>query len=526
MRLGIDFGTSFTKIGFLQDRELINPAGKNTRIPSVVSYLPSNNRLYFGNLALRINEPGAITLPFFKLQLKRNPRLNLGPYSLQDIMTHFFTYIRREYLEPKGWHPAELALSVPNYFGLTARRILQEAAQSGLGAEKVYLIPEPVAALLGYNHMHFHSPLSGDLLSIDIGGGTTDFSFISLSQDGQQLLLETQFQVGSDAFSGSEIDRAVLHYILFPALQIQSGQIIAPSYYTENNLEARERFHLNHLLQISEQIKIEVSQKGFSYQNIADFYNGHSLALEIDHEVFERQLQNIYHRLEHYFKQSVTARAESLGLFDEHGWKLDNVFLLGGASQTHGVKEMVSNLCPGVKVITPWEGGEFHVVQGLCAWMELDKAEKPLIKTIYPFDFYIENYSPDTGSTLFKIPFDLANLELDTGGKYRIFSFPVNSSFNLAVDNQGFYCRVYEIAEEEPLVTIEKFMGQEIVLSTGSEAIGYGEVVNIVLDLAHAGLELETGPADFSLPEEQLAWWRTLQARQISAANSCRNTLL
>ncbi len=517
MQLGIDFGTSYTKIAFLQGRELINLAGNDKRIPSIVSYLPSNNKLYFGNIALRISEPGSITLPFFKLQLKRNPGLNLGPYSLPEIMAQFFAYIRKEFLEPQGLHPQESALSIPNYFGLQARKILLDAAQSGLQIQKINLIPEPVAALLGHNYLHPRTLLAGDLLSIDIGGGTTDFSFISLSQNGQKILLETQFQVGNDAFSGSEIDRAVLRNILFPALQIQSGQIISSSFYTEKNLGSQERFHLNRLLKISEDIKIEVSQKGFSYQNIADFYNGHSLLLEIDNQMFSRQLESVFARLEDYFNQSVLSRAESLGFYEEKSWKLDHVLLLGGASQTRGVKEMIASLCPGVNLITPWEGGEFNVVRGLCAWMQLDREEKPLIKTIYPYEFYIESYSPDKGNALFKIPFDLANLELYSSGRYNIFSFPVDSDYNLARDRQGFHCRVYEIAEEEPVISIEKFMGQEIVLSAESELLAKEEMVHIFLNLPHSRLELETGQTGSAYAEEQLAWWRGLHARQLSA---------
>lgn len=100
MHLGIDWGTSYTKLGYWDNGRLINLAGEGESIPTVVTFLPSTGRLYFGNPALRLNEPDACSAQFFKLELKRNPGYRLGPFDLPGILQEFFTFLEKEYVAP------------------------------------------------------------------------------------------------------------------------------------------------------------------------------------------------------------------------------------------------------------------------------------------------------------------------------------------------------------------------------------------------------------------------------------------
>jgi len=523
MHLGIDFGTSYTKLGYIDNGRFVNLAGEGNSVPTVVTYLSSNQKLYFGHLAMRLEGPGSCSAYLFKLALKRNSTFCLGPYSLQSILYQFFTFLNHEYVLPHNYSIDSIVISVPNYFGLNARRILLNAAREGFGVKEVELLPEPIAAVIGYNFINHSSPINGEILSIDIGGGTTDFSFLSISQESNDIIMETQFQIGHDAFSGSEIDRGILRNILLPAYKIQTGAGLPANLLKEKFLLPGERYLFNQLMRICEKIKIEISTKENTFVNIPDFYKGQSLLFSIHNEVFKTQLEPIFARFKTYFNESVKNRAEKLNLYSINKWNLDSILLFGGASQTRGVKELVEKMCPGIPVIWP-EDPHFNVVRGLCAWNENVQRTCMSVKSIYPFNFYIEQFEKSqNNNTLYKIPFDTANLAVDIKGRYKIFSFPPNSIYNLATNSSNVKFKIYEVAEEDTNAVVERFSSQEIVLQidTGFEKLP--DVINIYLNLSQSRLELELSQQSEQQWQNEEDIFDKLLTRQKFAFNLVKN---
>lgn len=484
MHLGIDFGTSYTKLGYWEDDHFTNLTGSEQRIPSVVAWLPSQPGLFFGNRAYRLEGPGVVRVRFFKLALKRNPDFTLGSFSLPDIMREFFSFLKQDYLPLT---PDSISLSVPNYFGLNSRRILLEAAREVFRGKDIYLLPEPIAAVSGYNYSHPDNPLQGDILSIDIGGGTSDFSFLRLMQDSREILLETQLQIGNDAFSGLEIDRNILHHIFFPGFHMQHGEALPEPFWTENFNSSRDKFIFNYLMMQAEKFKIEMSVRDQCCLDIPDFYHGKSLQLNIDRNMFTLQLHDVFERLKIFFTESLKNRAQNLGLYDGQHWQLDYILLQGGASRCHGVRKTIEELCPGVTLIQP-EDVDFNVVRGLSLWNE-SMAASNRIKSIYPFQFYIARLDPlNKNPDLEKINFDTGNLELDIRGRYKIFSFNPDSNYNLAVDNEMLSCKIYEVEEADNHVELARFQGQELVWRLEGPREQAPETVNIYLDMANSQL--------------------------------------
>ncbi len=485
MQLGLDFGTSYTKLGLQHNGEFINLLGNQGQIPTVAAYLPSQRRLCFGPLALRIDEAGAETAFFFKLALKRQASLTLGPYSLPDLLLAFFRFLQEEYLESRGIKAESLNISVPNYFGLNSRRILLEAARQAFAVKKVFLWPEPLAAALGYNLLHPLFPLEGEILCIDIGGGTSDFSFLTLAHDKREMLVETQFQIGHDTFSGAEIDQAILQHLLFPAFTIQIGQRLPREFYSGKFTSSRNRFQYNRLRQLAEKIKIELSKEEYYHLDFPDFHAGHSLNLDITAEMLAARLEPVFERLKSYIEEQVKLRAQALHLFSADKWHIDAVLLLGGASQTRGLKDLIAGIFPVLKVICP-EDPSFYVLRGLCHW-ENDGIS---IKSIYPFNFYIERIGPDGNSHILeKIPFDTANLELDLQKRYPIFSLPVDSVYNLSPDPDSVLFRIYEVEEENSKVNLERFSGQEMVWQWEGPRQELDNYLELYLDLKKSRIE-------------------------------------
>jgi molecular chaperone DnaK len=488
MHLGIDFGTSYTKLGYISNGSFINLVA-NGQVPSVVVYLPQQEKLYFGPMALRLNEPGAMQARFFKLELKRNPEFMLGKYTLEDILREYFLYLRREYVNPCAKRIESVTVSVPNYFGLRPRNILINAIRQSFNVDEVYLLPEPVAALLGYNLKKPANYLEGEILCIDIGGGTTDFSFINLSRSRKEIVMESQFQIGHDAFSGSELDRGILRLILNPLLKMQHGCELPSSVINLKNLKGRERFWHNNLMAIAEDVKIRMSRQNTAYFNIPGFYQENSLVFSLSAELFMAQLDSVFSRLKNYIIQHVWERARYLGLYQEEGrFSLDYLLLLGGASQTRGVKTLISDLFKGPEIICPTDVS-FNVVRGLCLWHQELVRSLVNVKSIYPFNFYIEKRGINTDTDLYKIPFDTDNLELDINSRYKIFSVPLDSPYNLADHPGQLKLRIYELAQGDSQANVEHFMGQDLVLRFDHPEMNTN-MVDLYLNLGTSRIEV------------------------------------
>jgi hypothetical protein len=108
-------------------------------------------------------------------------------------------------------------LTVPASFDLVARQLTEEAAKQA-GLSSVTLLEEPLAAFyawLGAHEKHWQDVLKpGDLVLIcDIGGGTSDFSLIAVSEDQRMLRLD-RIAVGRHLLLGGDnMDLALAHHV-------------------------------------------------------------------------------------------------------------------------------------------------------------------------------------------------------------------------------------------------------------------------------------------------------------------------
>ncbi len=100
-----------------------------------------------------------------------------------------------------------LLITVPASFDPDARQLVLEAAESA-GFPQVVLLEEPQAAFYAWLHHHNDSwrkqlSINDRVLVIDIGGGTTDFTLISVKEEDGDLSLE-RVAVGSHLLLGGD----------------------------------------------------------------------------------------------------------------------------------------------------------------------------------------------------------------------------------------------------------------------------------------------------------------------------------
>src|SRR3954454_19483127 len=111
----------------------------------------------------------------------------------------------------------DVLLTVPASFDAAARELTVEAARAA-GLEQVTLLEEPQAAFyswLAVQGDQWRSKVKvGDILLVcDVGGGTTDFTLIAVSDQGGDLIL-TRLAVGEHILLGGDnMDLALAHAV-------------------------------------------------------------------------------------------------------------------------------------------------------------------------------------------------------------------------------------------------------------------------------------------------------------------------
>lgn len=117
-----------------------------------------------------------------------------------DVMTQ--SMIREFIIKVSGKQlfKPRIIICVPSFITEVESRAVVEAAMSA-GSRKVYLIEEPIAAMLGAG-IDISQPVGN--MVVDIGGGTTDVAVVSLSG----IVVSKSIKVG-----GNKIDQSIIRYV-------------------------------------------------------------------------------------------------------------------------------------------------------------------------------------------------------------------------------------------------------------------------------------------------------------------------
>ncbi len=110
-----------------------------------------------------------------------------------------------------------VVLTVPASFDVSARELTREAALAAGLPENLVLLEEPQAAVYAWladrgDAWRKDLAVNESLLVCDIGGGTTDFTLIGVSQEQGELVLERRAVGNHLLVGGDNMDLALAHY--------------------------------------------------------------------------------------------------------------------------------------------------------------------------------------------------------------------------------------------------------------------------------------------------------------------------
>jgi len=136
-----------------------------------------------------------------------------------DACAEILRHIRESWdasMSETPFQQQQILITVPASFDPSARQLVQEAAEKANYPE-IVLLEEPQAAFYAWLHSHIDTwreqlKVGDTILVIDIGGGTTDFSLITVEEEEGNLLLKRK-AVGSHLLLGGDnIDLALAYY--------------------------------------------------------------------------------------------------------------------------------------------------------------------------------------------------------------------------------------------------------------------------------------------------------------------------
>lgn len=342
--ISIDFGTCFSSAGYVNgsDSKALKPGTERDarRIPSAF-YRDAHNTFY-GTKALQKGKSNPQCLVEYIKKKLDEPGIVLdgNVYEPREIVSGIMKYIlegakyslenefAREVTELKT------VLTVPVSFSEPKKKMICDAfgeasRASGIKAEIVAVIPEPVAAAIEY--MGLKRETGKTVLVYDLGGGTFDTAILKSTPENEDVPYEVVGQDGR-GIGGNDWDDRMMELICKKLGEKMRGT-------AGNKKDSLLLSKRNVLLQDARQMKEELS--------------------EVEEAFADIHIQGSYYSIQVTRKEFDDNTADLLGqtiqtvrhLLKRHGdIRVDGVILAGGSSYMPQVMEAVKKLFGDTKI--------------------------------------------------------------------------------------------------------------------------------------------------------------------------------
>lgn len=345
--IGIDLGTSNSCVSIYEGGKatiIPNAEGKRTT-PSIVGFTKSGE-VVVGDAAKRqaiTNPAGTIfsakrfigaTYADRKVEAGMMPykveagtsglavfNINGKTYTPQEISAKVLQKMKQSAEDYLGYSVSQAVITVPAYFGDAQRQATKDAAQIA-GLEVLRLVNEPTAASLAYG---LDKNKAGKIMVVDIGGGTTDFSVLEIS-DGVIEVLSTS---GDPLLAGDNLDEVLVNHFL-------------ETFKSESGLDiSKDPMAMQRLKDSAEKAKIELSSSNTTDVNLpfltADASGPKHLTLTLSRSKFEQLISPLVDKM-------FIPCHQALGDAKVAAGKIDDVVLVGGTTRIPMIQEKVKSI--------------------------------------------------------------------------------------------------------------------------------------------------------------------------------------
>jgi molecular chaperone DnaK len=349
--VGIDLGTTNSVVAVMEGGKpaVISNAEGNRTTPSVVAFSKTGERMV-GQLARRqaVLNPSKTVYSikrfvgrrFEEVPEERNlvsykvkqtgdggccVTIDGKEYSPEEISAMVLRKLKEDAEKYLGEKVTSAVITVPAYFNDSQRQSTKNAGAIA-GLDVLRIINEPTAAALayGFDKQHKHQTI----LVFDLGGGTFDVSILEVG-DG---VYEVKATAGDTHLGGDDFDHVIVEWIAGEFKKLEGVDL-------RNDAQALQR-----LTEASEKAKIELSsvtETTISLPFITATATGPKhLDMRITRAKFEELSRDLIERCRRPVEQALSdAKLKN----DD----IDEVVLVGGASRTPAVQELVRKLTGG-----------------------------------------------------------------------------------------------------------------------------------------------------------------------------------
>lgn len=345
--IGIDLGTTNSVVAVMENGSPVvinNQEGKRTT-PSVVGFAKSGDilvgdsakrqsvtnplntifsakRFIGANYEDRLDEAKKVPYKVVK-HSTGSPGFDINDkiYSPQEISARVLQTMKKAAEDYLGEAVEDAVITVPAYFSDSQRQATKDAARIA-GLNVLRLVNEPTAAALAYG---LDKKRSGKVMVTDIGGGTTDFSCLEISDD----VIEVLSTSGDAHLAGDNLDEALIDYLL-------------KTFKDETGIDiSKDAMAMQRLKDSAEKAKIELSSSMQTDINLpfltADQTGPKHLNLQLSRSQFEKLISPLVEKM---FAPCHQALKDAKLKPEE----VDEVILVGGSTRVPLIQQKIKEI--------------------------------------------------------------------------------------------------------------------------------------------------------------------------------------
>lgn len=341
--VGIDLGTSNSSICYYKNGKLNVILDDNRyNISSIIGFTKygmifgnnvkklTDNNIFIANIkrliGLKYSDLSSDYISNFQYNIidhNDEIKINISDtiYSIDEMMINFLSFLK-QLISTEVKDEYKIILTVPAFFTIKQKETIKMCADAA-GFNCLKLINEPTAAAIGYsNVMNFKT--DDNLMVIDMGGGTVDFSLLTVDIDDDDKMYEVQYVYGAN-FGGSDLTHNIIDFLKNKVIsELDDSDDTCDNGH--NKIEyVNSIFSNKNLFEYIDKMKINISS-GCEIDTIN--INNYNLTLtnkEFD-KLVDEWLIKMTDFLDHIFNDSDFKKKD-----------IDNIVLVGGSSKLNGL---------------------------------------------------------------------------------------------------------------------------------------------------------------------------------------------
>ena len=326
MIVGIDLGTGNSCIAVKQGTDITiipNKEGQRT-MPSVVAFAKNGDKLV-GQLAKRqaITNPEN-TVEFIKRKMGTTEKVKLNgrDYTPQQISAMILQKLKTDAEEYLGEPIKDAVITVPAYFDDNARTATKDAGTIA-GLNVVRIINEPTAACLAYGLGNGAD--DGEILVVDAGCGTTDFSIIDIDEG----VFEVVGTSGDNYLGGSDWDKKLSDYVV-------------SEFKKSNGIDlSRDKTAMQRVMEAAEKAKIELTTRTETVISLPFISATSDGPVHLEMTVTRSTFENITADLVERFKKPLYKLLKDTALTYKD---IDKILMVGGSTRMPMLQKAVMEI--------------------------------------------------------------------------------------------------------------------------------------------------------------------------------------